>query len=339
MGRRPPAQVARRQAVHRLDRLGNPAGPSLRVFEELAREDALLRPPALLERDLTERLADVEGVPTGWLLVGAGADDLVGQALRGFATPTNLVLFPPTDPGHGRIADRLGLTPLPIRRSTRMGVDLDRTGLPGFPPNAVSLVQSPNDPTGTIATPQDVVRMARRSRLAIVDERHADIDHRSLLPLVREFDNVVIVRSLELWAGLAAFPVAYAIGAPKVMAALRDARLGGPAAASLVAAHATLDDLRHVQRTAAGQREEKARLYRTLRKLNMLTPYPSWTTFVMCRLERGDPAQMLEELTERGIVLHRAPQPELEGHVRISAVSHDATAALRAALIEIAVEL
>jgi hypothetical protein len=42
--------------------------------------------------------------------------------------------------------------------------------------------------------------------VVIVDERHAGYDHRSLLPLVREFDNVVIVRSLEIWAGLAAFP-------------------------------------------------------------------------------------------------------------------------------------
>ncbi len=337
MGRRTP--IAQHQAVHRLDRLGNPAGPSLRVFEELAREDALLRPATLLERELVERVADADGVPTSWLLIGAGADDLIGQALRAFATPSNLVLFPPTDLAQCRIAARLGLAPLSIQRSIRMGVDLDRAGLPGFPPNAVSLVQTPNDPTGTITTPQDVVRMARRSRLVIVDERHAGYDHRSLLPLVREFENIVIVRSLEIWAGLAAFPVAFAIGAPKVIATLRDARMTGHGAANLVAAHATLDDLRHVRRVADSLRDEKARLYRTLRKMNMLTPYPSWASFVMVRLERGDPAAMLDDLAERGIVLHRTPQPELDAHARISAVSHEATAALRAALIELAAEL
>ena len=339
MGRRPPAQVARQQAVHRLDRLGNPAGPSLRVFEELAREDALLRPATLLEREIVERLSDAEAIPTSWLVVGAGADDLIGQALRAFASPTNLVHFPPTDLAQTRMAERLGLTPLPITRSSRMGVDLDRPGLPGFPPNAVSLVQTPNDPTGTITTPQDVVRMARRSRLVLVDERHAGHDRRSLLPLVREFDNVVILRSLEIWAGLAAFPVAFAIGSPRIMATLRDARLTGPGTANLVAAHATLDDLRHVRRVADQLRDEKDRLYRTLRKMNMLTPYPSWASFVMVRLERGDPATVLDELVERGIVLHRTPQPELDAHARISAVSHDATAALRAALIDLAADL
>lgn len=339
MGRRTPAQIAQHQTVHRLDRLGSPAGPSLRVFEELAREDALLRPAALRERELIERLSDLDGMPTSWLLAGAGADDLIGQALRAFATPTSLVLFPPTDLCQARMAERLGLTPLRIGRSSRMGVDLDRSGLPGFPPNAVSLVQTPNDPTGTITPPQDVVRMARRSKLVIVDERHAGYDHRSLLPLVREFDNVVIIRSLEIWAGLAAFPVAYAVGSPRVVATLRDARLTTPSAANLVAAHATLDDLRHVRRAADQLRDEKARLYRTLRKMNMLTPYPSWASFVLVRLERGDPATMLDELAERGIILHRTPQPELDAHARISAVSHEATAALRAALIDLAAEL
>lgn len=339
MDRRTPSRIAQQQAVHRLDRLGSPAGPSMRVFEELAREDALLRPATLLERELIERLSDADGVPTSWLLIGSGADDLIGQTLRAFAKPTNLVLFPPTDLAQSRMAARLGVAPLMIERSSRMGVDLDRDGLPGFPPNAVALVQTPNDPTGTITTPQDVVRMARRSKLVVVDERHAGYDHRSLLPLVREFENIVIVRSLELWAGLAAFPVAFAIGSPKVIATIRDARLTGPGAAELVAAHATLDDLRHVRRVADQLRDEKARLYRTLRKMNMLTPYPSWASFVLVRLERGDPAAMLDDLAERGVVLHRTPQPELDAHARISAVSHEATAALRAALMDLAADL
>jgi hypothetical protein len=70
------------------------------------------------------------GVTTSWLLIGAGADDLIGQALRAFATSTNLVLFPPRISPRSRMAARLGLTPLSIQRSIRMGVDLDRAGLP-----------------------------------------------------------------------------------------------------------------------------------------------------------------------------------------------------------------
>jgi histidinol-phosphate/aromatic aminotransferase/cobyric acid decarboxylase-like protein len=123
------------------------------------------------------------------------------------------------------------------------------------------------------------------------------------------------------------------------MATLRDARLTGPGAANLVAAHATLDDLRHVRRVADQLRDEKDRLYRTLRKMNMLTPVP-----VVGVVRDGAPGAratrpVLDELVERGIVLHRTPQPELDAHARISAVSHDATAALRAALIDLAADL
>ena len=79
-------------------------------------------------------------------------------------------------------------------------------------------------------------------------------------------------------------------------------------------------------------KDEKARMYRMLRKLNMVRPMPSWANFVLVRVERGDPSLYPDELLKREIRIHVPEQPELAGYFRISAVSHDATAALRAAL-------
>jgi histidinol-phosphate aminotransferase len=325
--------------VHRLDRLGNPFGPSLHVLERLSQEEELTRPATSLERQLVERIADLEGVPTSWIAVGAGADDVIARLLSCHAAGGNLVVFPPTDPRHDCLARRLRLEPVAIPRSCRLATDLERRELPGFPPNAVALVQTPNDPTGTMTAAQDVVRMARRSRLVLVDERHASLDHRSLLPIAREFDNVVIVRSFEVWAGLEAFPVAYALGSSRLLSAVNEQRIAPPPVACLLAALATLDDLRHMRAVGARLRDEKDRLYRMLRKLNLLSPYPSWASFVLVRFERGAPRAICDELAARGILVHRPQHPELAGHARISAVSQEATAALRAALIEIAAEL
>jgi histidinol-phosphate/aromatic aminotransferase/cobyric acid decarboxylase-like protein len=62
---------------------------------------------------------------------------------------------------------------------------------------------------------------------------------------------------------------------------------------------------------------------------------PSWANFVLVRTERGDTSRYPEELLRRDIRVLVPDQPELAGYFRISAVSHEATAALRAALIEI----
>ncbi len=90
-----------------------------------------------------------------------------------------------------------------------------------------------------------------------------------------------------------------------------------------------------LQQAVTRVKDEKARLYRMLRKMNMVRPMPSWANFILVRVERGDPSLYPDELLRRDISIHVPDAPELDGYFRVSAVSHDATAALRAALIEI----
>jgi len=109
---------------------------------------------------------------------------------------------------------------------------------------------------------------------------------------------------------------------------------------SLVAAKAVLDDWYEVQQAVRRVSTGKGRLFRQVRKLNMISaPYPSWANFLICRFERGNADFFVPRLAERGIDLHRPPHPNLRDHVRISAVSGEWTNALKHALVDIALEL
>ena len=329
-------RISTTSTTHRLDLLANPLAPSLRVYEALSSDMLLRRPTPLLEGALVERIAAMESIPTDWIAIGSGIDDLIVSILRAFGGPGNLVLFPPSDLTVEDHAARLGIVPVRIPRSMQFTTDLDRAGLPGFPPNALTYIQHPNDPTGSPTTVHDAVRMIRRSRLLVIDERHGGYGARSLMPLVREFDRVIVLRTFETWAGLTSLPVAVAIGAPDVIQAIQSEQMIRVSPAPLIAAHATLDDLRGMSASLGRVKDEKARMYRMLRKLNMVRPMPSWANFVLVRTERGEPRIFLDELLRRDIRVHVPEQLELDGFFRISAGSHEATAALRAALIELA---
>ena len=134
---------------------------------------------------------------------------------------------------------------------------------------------------------------------------------------------------------LADWPVAVAIAPPKVAARIREHAEPLPAA-NARAAMATLAGIATIQRQAEAVREERWRLYRTLRKLNMLTPLQSWSNVVLARVERGSAAVIADGLLERGIVVYRPQQSALAGYLRISATVPEATRALKAALIEVA---
>ena len=324
----------------RLDLLVNPYGPSVYVHDALAGSDELHLPAGPLEESLRGRLAQTVGVPADWLLLANGLDELLGLLWLCRRCRGPLVVFPPTDPRELRRAERHGLAVVALQRSPTFALDLDVETAAELPDLATALVGSPNDPTGTVIGSQDVVRLARACELVVVDERHGEYAGRTVVPLVREFDNVLVLRTFETWAGLAGLPIAYAIGPPRLLEPLAAARRpDGVATAAVLAALATLDDLAYVRATVDRVRTERSRLYRTLRKLNMVRPCPSWANFLLARVERGTADLFARELARRGVLVHRPPHPELADYLRISATRPDHTDALKRALIEIAAGL
>lgn len=330
------------QAAVRLDLIGNPYGPSFAVLEALAGAEDLHLPADDRADTLRTRLAAQLGVPSDALLLANGIDRLLLDlfvALRGGGP---LVVFPPTDPVPVRLAAAAGLTTIELYRTPRFETGLDADMLRGLPPDWRAFIQSPNDPSGTILSSDEAVRLARGGGVVIVDERHGAYSPRALLPLAREFDNVVVVRTFETWAGLAGLPLAYAV----VPARLRERfvepnGLTPPAMGAVIAALATLDDLPAVMASVRQIRSERARLYRMLRKLNMVSvPYPTWSNFLLVRAERSTAPFLTAALARRGVRVAAVEDDALRAQtMRISAGLPSQTDLLRRALIEIGVTL
>jgi histidinol-phosphate aminotransferase len=324
----------------RLDRLENPYGPSIRVQEAIAAASDLAHTDPGSERRLLERIAGLHGVPPDWVFLSAGVDELINTILLWRRSDGPIVHFPPSDPREPRRSSLYGAEIAHVERTHRFQAEIDPEGGWEIADGATAYVMSPNDPTGSMLNQIDAVRLTRRCAVVVVDERHGEYGARTLRPLVREFDNLLVLQGFENWAGLSAFPFAYAIAPPRLSRELARHRLRQELpAATVIAAHATLDDLDYVRATAERVREEKARLFRMLRKLNMLRPLPSWANFLLVRIERGDPVLFEQELADRGIRVHRPLQKELDRHLRISAIGPDSTVTLKQALIEIAVDL
>ena len=327
-------------AQYRLDLLQNPYGPPEAVLDVLSRPDLVSRPANLLADELKVRLARLAGVSSDWVVLANGIDDLHAMIAEWRRDRGPLVTFPPTDPGMevwiGRHASQFER----IARGRRFDLPSAARDL-RLPVGATAIVMSPNDPTGTVLTVPEAVRLTRQTAITVIDERHAAYSPRTLLPLVREFENIVLLQTFETWAALDAFPLAWAIAPPRLAKEIAaQARPSGVAAVSLVTAIAALDNLSDIQRTVRRVMIEKGRLYRQIRKMNMISPpFASWANFLLCRFERGSAAFFVPRLAARGVIVATVDHPRLADHVRISAVSAEATNALKTALVDIALEL
>ncbi|MDQ4043928.1 MAG: hypothetical protein M3173_00560 [Chloroflexota bacterium] len=324
----------------RLDLLDNPYAPTDAVAEALADCDLVTETVDEMAADIRRRLGRIAGVDERWVVLANGIDELYEGLVRWRVDSGPFTVFPPTRLGElQRVLDEGGEVEV-ASRTEAFELGLSTTAR-RFPSNSTSVVLSPNDPTGTLVDLHQLVRLSRQSRLAVIDERHGAYTPRSTAPFAREFDNVVVLQSMEWWAGLRETPLAWAICPPPLGNALQEA-MGDPEIhrAALIAARATLDDWSWLKGTLRWVSMEKGRLFRQLRKLNMLyTPYPSWANFVLTRFARGSVEFFVPRLEERGILVHVPDQDLLPDHIRVSAVSAETTEALKRTLIDIALDL
>lgn len=195
------------------------------------------------------------------------------------------------------------------------------------------VLSSPNGISGRIATVQEVVRLARHFRLVVIDERLAAFSMRRLTPLVLEWENIVFLQRFPFIMPGQTADFGWIVHPGAMQQDIAD-HVDPVPEASLDEAfrHATLSTFR-AERSGA---RRKSQLYRELRKLSIVSvPYPSWSNSLLARVERGNRDEIVQQLADHGIAVYAPPHPNLQQHIRITAVSNEATMALREALVEI----
>ena len=171
------------------------------------------------------RLAEIYRVPAESVhLVGsvdAGIRGIVGR----HAGP--LVAFPPSATAALVAECTPGCEPVTIARGPGRDAVIGPDFASDLPENGLAIIDSPSNPLGSILSPADLVRLSRACACVVVDERFAEYSEFSLLPLTRELDNVVVMRSFESWAGLPELACAWAVASPRLAGALQIAPARG----------------------------------------------------------------------------------------------------------------
>jgi histidinol-phosphate aminotransferase len=311
-----------------LDGTRSPYLPTREILAALERPVAPEYTAGDLGRKLRERLALLQGVSTERIALLPG-DGNRFEHLLGLGPSCPVTVFSPT------LLDRssLGWTTdvVEIARSARFRIETEQ--VEALRPDSIALVMTPNDPTGNAIGLTTAAQLARGSRFLILDERSADMQRRSMIPLVEEFDSIVLLRSFADWAGLADNAPAYAITTKRIAAAID--RTPELSATGLSGALAAVSGAQMLDAIAQRVRLERMRLYRMVRKLNFLRPYPSDADYVLAEVTRGDRDEIAFALAARGIAVFSPQLPRLEGTLRFSAISPAATRQLQIALVDI----
>jgi len=327
--------------VIKLDTNENPYGTTLRVQEALASFERYHRYPDPDQRAARERIAEYAGAPFDRIIIGNGADELIDLILLATLDPGDEVLVP--IPTFGVYAQRPplfnGVTRL-VDRQPDFELDLDAIEAAITDRTKVIFIASPNNPTGNMVTQQQLVRLLRTGALIVVDEAYFEFAGKTLLPFTGEFDNMVVLRTFSKWAGLAGLRLGYGIFPHSLATQLWKVKQPfNVSAAGLKAIEAVLDDAEYLRESVKRIRVERGRLFRQLRKLNFLQPYPSQANYILCKVTRGDAHMIQRQLARLGILVRHYSSPDLRDYLRITVGKPEETDVLIAALHALAEEV
>jgi histidinol-phosphate aminotransferase len=179
---------------------------------------------------------------------------------------------------------------------------------------------SPNNPTGTLLTGVELEALLATGRPVVVDEAYAEFSATSFLGLVREHPNLMVLRTLSKWAGLAGLRAGFMVAAPELVeVVLRVKQPYNINSAAEAATLASLEDREYLEGRVAALVRERERLQSLLGGLEGVEVTPSAANFVLCRLEGVDAAEVHARLRRRGIMVRYFDTPLLRNHIRVSA--------------------
>lgn len=327
-------------AAIRLHSDENPYGCSLNVQDVLAGTDLYHLPADPVCTDLREALSEYTGFTPERIVAGAGTGELTERLLHGFLDPGDAVITcPPSLPQPSLGASRARVAIVQVPRNERFDIDPDAIITTMKRQSNIKMValSSPNNPTGSVTSHSAIVKLLQTGVWVLVDESYFEFCDRTVAPFVTEFDNLVVLRSFGPWAGLHGLPVGYGLASGRVVARLqRLATPGGLNRAAQLAGIASLRDRENLLGRVRRLRLERGRLFRQLRKLNLVQPYSSGANFLLCQVLRGQATTIQRHLQERGILVKPITDKWLSNHLRIGVGKPDDTSALVAALKRLA---
>jgi histidinol-phosphate aminotransferase len=321
----------------------NPWDAPERIRNEALRQMAGLqwsRYPDFSPAKLQERLAGFANWTAAGIIAGNGSNELIQAVLMVTISAGKRVLIcEPTFALYRQITTILGgeIIAVPMKQDLTFDVDVISNAIGEFAPD-VTIICSPNNPTGQTIADEDLARLLRiAGGLVVIDEAYHEFAGQSVVPLLREHENLIVLRTFSKAMALAGLRVGYLLAAPVLTNEIRKALLPyNLNTFSQTAAEVAIDNYdRELRPLVTKIIDERARLFDGLSHVNGLTPLQSQANFMIVR-SAIKPNSIFAELLRRDILVRDVSgYPMLKDYFRVTVGRPEENDTLLAALREI----
>ncbi|MDE6363516.1 MAG: aminotransferase class I/II-fold pyridoxal phosphate-dependent enzyme, partial [Lachnospiraceae bacterium] len=213
------------QNVIKLNTNENPYPPSPSVAQVIQNFDcALLRKyPDHDVSALVDALAKHHGLDRSQVFVGVGSDDVLAMSFLTFFNSGKPILFPDITYSFYDVWAELYRIPYECQA---LDEDFCIKKQDYMKDNGGIVLANPNAPTGVMTdlSVLEEIIAANQDTVVIVDEAYVDFDGRSCVPLIENYDNLLVVQTFSKSRALAGMRIGYAVGSSKLIQYLNDVK-------------------------------------------------------------------------------------------------------------------
>lgn len=285
-------------------------------------DNGLNRYPDPLQRGLKARISELKGMAVDNMFLGNGSDEAIDLLFRAFCRPgvDKVLMFPPTYGMYQVSAGINDVEMIQVPLNADFQLDMPKV-LPRLPDPHLKIIFicSPNNPTGNIIRPEDVIELLEAfNGLVVVDEAYIDFaETDGMTALLRDHPNLVVLQTLSKAWGMAGIRLGMAFADARVIGVMNSIK--PPYNVNVLTQRKALEQL---QDTVKFKKQvEMVRQQRTWLQAQLaLVPsviriYPSDANFLLVQFK--DSKQVYDILASKGIVV-RDRSAVVSGCLRIT---------------------
>ncbi len=297
------------------------------------------RYPDFVPTALHEKLAEYAGWRADGVMAGNGSNEMIQAVVNSVVEAGVRVVLPePTFSVYSQVIRVMNGEIISVLLNDDFTFNIPRlaTAVKVQKPG-LTIICSPNNPTGCTISRRDLEMLLRNSEgLVVVDQAYLEIGGEDFVPLLREYKNLVILRTFSKAMAMAGLRVGYCLAAPELIREFGKAKM--PYSLNLfsvTAAEVAIEKSAALRPLVEMMASERDRLFAELKQVKGLSPVPSAANFFIVRTSLP-PKQLFEALHARGILIRDVSKaPLLSEYVRISVGTPEENDQLIAALKEI----
>ena len=275
------------------------------------------------QQALKEKLSQIKGIAPAHIFLGNGSDEAIDILFRAFCEPGrhNVIVCPPT---YGMYEVSAHINDVAVRKvalTESFQLDLEAMEAAVDADTRIIWLCSPNNPTGNSIDRGDIEMILNNfDGIVVVDEAYINFSrHRSFIPDLADYPNLVVLQTLSKAWGLAALRVGMAFASADIIGIMN--RIKPPyninEAAQQLASEA-LEEVGQVNEMIRILVSERDRLAVELEQHPLVRRvYPSDANFLLVEVEGG--RKVYEFLLTQGIVVRdRSTTPGCSDCIRIT---------------------